>query len=833
MRPNTDFVSSAPSIPTPVAVRREPSRGASSANIYDTIFQISTDGVARGVGHLSTADAELDGRSIQVDGRTLVNFGSCSYLGLERDPSIVEGICDAARRFGSQFSSSRSYLSIGQYEELEGLLDQIFGRPTIACPSTTLGHMSALPVLVGDGDAIILDQQVHHSVQTAAQLLKARGVPLKIVRHNRLDRLEALVRELENKHERVWVFVDGVYSMYGDVAPIEELQQMLDRHRRMWLYVDDAHGMSWAGENGCGYIRGQMDQHDRMVVAASLNKAFAAAGGVLVLPNKELRDRIRSCGPTMIFSGPIQPPMLGAAIASARLHLSERLPQAQRELKALIDHTNAKIAELGLPQVAINETPLFFIPTGLPRLVYRLVQNLMSDGFYANAGVFPAVPMKQGGLRFTIHRGLRTQDIDVMLERLAYHYPRVLAEEGSSLDDVKRAFRMTGIVVPERSPAERVELRPSTSGLRLRHVTSIAQLDAARWDEQFAGRGPMSHAALSMMERVFAESDDPEQRAEPGYLWIEDECGKVVLATMYSVSLIKEDMFARTQVSEKLEEVRRNGDPHYLVSKALVLGTPLSVGEHLVLDREHPRWREALSQMIAELQAAKARAGANQILLRDFEMGADEELRTAMLELGFFEHRLPDMMSIEQMNWDCRDTYLASLGQKYRYNLRKEAIAFEDRFDVETDCDCSEETIEQCYAIYRAVHARSLRLNVFALPYALFREMFRHPEYDVIRLYLREQEGPRKPVAVLFSHRDQEMYCALLVGLDDEYLRSHNTYKQVLFQSVERARALGASRMNLAFTADLEKKKLGARPRPTCAYVQLDDDYAAVVMEAC
>ena len=258
----------------------------------------------------------------------------------------------------------------------------------------------------------------------------------------------------------------------------------------------------------------------------------------------------------------------------------------------------------------------------------------------------------------------------------------------------------------------------------------------------------------------------------------------------------------------------------------LKLGGSSSQHEHLMIDRSHPRWGEALSQLVDHLQAVKQRAGASQILLRDFPMGDDEAMRARMLELGFFEYQLPDMMTIDHMGWADREQYLASLGGKYRYNLRKEAIAFEDRFEMDTSKELSESEVEQCYALYRAVHARSLRLNVFPLPLELFRAMLRHPEYDVIRLFLREEasDGPRRPVAVLVSHRGREQYTALLVGLDDSTLYTHKTYKQVLFRCVERARALGCTRMNLAFTADLEKKKLGARPQPTCAYVQLDDD---------
>lgn len=555
---------------------------------------------------------------------------------------------------------------------------------------------------------------------------------------------------------------------------------------------------------------------------------------MLVLPNAELHERVRVCGPTMIFSGPIQPPMLGAAIASAQLHLSDELESAQAELADLVAHTNDRIAALGLPQVEVSDAPLFFIPTGLPRLVYAIVQRLMADGFYLNAGVFPAVPMKQGGLRFTVHRGLSRADIDRMLERLHHHYHQVLAEEGSSLENVRKAFRMTGIVMPEvaandslHAPAEQ-----AAGTLVVRHESSIARFDAARWDQKFAGRGAMTHAALAMMEQVFTAQDDPRTRAEPGYIWIEDERGEVVLATMYTASLTKDDMFARASVSEQLEQVRRTDDPNYLVSKAIVLGTPLSVGDHLWLDRDHPKWREALTTLTTVLGEAKQRAGATKILLRDFAQGADDELRDALLDLGFFEHRLPDRMTIDSMPWADRAAYLAALPQKYRYNVRKEAIAFEERFEIRTEKDVDDAEIDRCYALYRQVHARSYALNVFPLPRDLFAAMFRHPQYDVIRLALREH-GPDAPtVAVLISHRAGGCHSALLVGLDGEFQRSHNTYKQALFQCVQRAHALGDTHLDLAFTAELEKKKLGARPRPTCAYALLDDDYALTVIES-
>src|SRR6185436_14972501 len=120
-----------------------------------------------------------------------------------------------------------------------------------------------------------------------------------------------------------WYMADGVYSMYGDYAPLKDIMQLLYNHEQLHLYVDDAHGMSWAGKNGAGFAKTILPRHERMFLVTSLNKAFAAGGGCLVYPNDDWKRKVRNCGSTMIFSGPVQPPLLGAAIASAQIHLSD------------------------------------------------------------------------------------------------------------------------------------------------------------------------------------------------------------------------------------------------------------------------------------------------------------------------------------------------------------------------------------------------------------------------------------------------------------------------------------------------------------------------------
>ncbi|MCP5045235.1 MAG: 8-amino-7-oxononanoate synthase, partial [bacterium] len=111
--------------------------GTSSQRL-EIIDAVINEGRARGVMHLSAEDDQLDGRTILIDERPRLHFASCSYLGLELDPRLRDGAIDAASRYGTQFSSSRSYVSVPLYQELEALVDRIFDAHTLITPSTTL-----------------------------------------------------------------------------------------------------------------------------------------------------------------------------------------------------------------------------------------------------------------------------------------------------------------------------------------------------------------------------------------------------------------------------------------------------------------------------------------------------------------------------------------------------------------------------------------------------------------------------------------------------------------------------------------------------------------------
>ncbi len=395
-----------------------------------------------GIAQLITEDDTLDGRYVTVDGKKMRNFGSCSYLGLEMDERMKAASIAALMQYGTQFSCSRAYLSIGLYRELEGLLEQMFERPVVVAPTTTLGHLSNIPVLIGANDAVILDHQVHSSVQTAVGLVKAKGVHVEMIRHNNMEMLENRIQKLEGQYDKVWYMADGIYSMYGDAAPLVELEELLNSYPNFYLYIDDAHGMSWTGNKGTGYVLSQMEFHPKMILITSLNKSFGAGGSAIVFPDEETKTLVRNCGSTLMFSGPIQPAMLGAAIASAKIHLSEEIHRLQKKLETRINCFTQTAEELDLLLLSDAPSPIFFIGVGKQEVGYELCHRMLQSGFYCNIAAFPSVPRNNTGIRMTLTNHHSMTDIYHLLNTMAAHLSDILNEQNTTKSAILRAFKI-------------------------------------------------------------------------------------------------------------------------------------------------------------------------------------------------------------------------------------------------------------------------------------------------------------------------------------------------------------------------------------------------------
>ncbi|APR76505.1 2-amino-3-ketobutyrate coenzyme A ligase [Minicystis rosea] len=822
-----------------------------------TIDSIHQEAIRHGLYFLDPDDEELHGRTFSLEGRELLSFASCSYLGLEHHPDLVAGVVRAVTRYGTQFSATRGFVSAPPYAELEALMSEVLGGHALVCSSTSLGHQSALGVLATEKDAIVLDHQAHYSIQQAAQLTRTAGCQVEIVRHGELDRVLSVVERLAKQRRTVWLAVDGVYSMYGDLAPVDLLREALQIAPNVRLYVDDAHGMSWAGEHGRGSFLDRMKLSERIVLATSLNKAFAAGGGCLLFTSAEERQLVRKTGGPLFFSGPLQPPMLGAAIASARLHLSAEIYVRQAMLRERVLLANRLIREAGLPLLVENESPIFFLRLGLPRLAFEVARRLMAEGIYVTPSVYPTVPMRRGGIRLSITAAHTTADVRLVIDRLAAHIPAVLSEEGLSIDFLDQEFSsalprpdreatpsletlIKELVTDKRAPrpAPAIALAPrgpveQDDGLRVERFTSIQQIDKDTWNALLGTAGFISWDSLRMQEQVFAGGSEPENRWGFLYVIVRDARDRIVAAAPFTVALCKDDMLMREEVSRRVEE-RRRLDPHFLSSRALLLGSLLSEGNHLYLDRSGP-WRAALTRILEVARAAYDESGCAVMVLRDFPAD-DAEMRTEMLHHGLVEvptldtHVLPITEATEEES-------LAGIKRSKRRFLREriaQARSYERRVHGAGVGDpLSAEEIAHLHQLYLAVARKAFRLNVFHLPPRLLAAMLESPAWEIVTLRLNpEHGGPAhgRPVAFYAAHKQDGHYGGFLCGVDYDYVHTHGAYRQLLYQTVKRAKELGVTTIRFGMTADLEKRRYGTVVVQSCVYMQARDHFSSALL---
>jgi 7-keto-8-aminopelargonate synthetase-like enzyme len=405
-------------------------------------LKLMTESMAKakslGVIHSNFTDHTLNGQTVNVGGKDFYHFASCSYLGLELDKRIKTAAKDAIDRYGVLFSCSRTYLETNLYGILEDKFQEIFEKPCVVVATTSLGHISWIPNVVQKNDAVIMDQQVHRSVQNATMMAKANGTHVEVLRHNRMDMLENRIIELSKKYNKIWYMADGVYSMFGDVAPMEQLYNLLDTYEQFNIYVDDEHGMSWAGKHGRGFALSQVNyQHPKMCLITSLSKGFGASGGVMVFGEEHQKDLIKFIGSTLVFSGPVSPAILAGCIASANIHLSSEIYVRQNILKDRMRFFVDKSNELNLPIVRQDHSPICFIGTGPnPIDSLEIAHNLQKDGFFVNASSFPVVPLKNAGIRITTN----TTHTEELIEKLLTSLKNRMDDIGIDKEEVMIAF---------------------------------------------------------------------------------------------------------------------------------------------------------------------------------------------------------------------------------------------------------------------------------------------------------------------------------------------------------------------------------------------------------
>jgi 8-amino-7-oxononanoate synthase len=352
-----------------------------------------------------------EGTTVTVDGREIIMIGSNNYLGLTTHPKVRQAAIDAIEKYGTSCTGSR-FLNgtLRLHLELEERLAKFVGKEAAIVFSTGMfANLGAISCLAGPNDYLICDKDDHASIVDGAMLSTGK---MKRFRHNDVDHLERILKQLPASSGSM-VIVDGVFSMGGDIAPLNEIAPICKKYGAR-LYVDDAHSIGMLG-NGRGTAAhfGLTDEVD--LIMGTFSKSFASIGG-FIAGDYEVIDYIQHYARSFIFSASLPPANLMAAQAS--LDIMETEPEHVEQLWDNGMKMLAGLNKLGFDTGA-TQTPIIPIIIGDIEPTLLTWKLLFERGVYANPVISPAVPEGQSMLRTSYMATHTDEQLDKALDILA------------------------------------------------------------------------------------------------------------------------------------------------------------------------------------------------------------------------------------------------------------------------------------------------------------------------------------------------------------------------------------------------------------------------------
>jgi glycine C-acetyltransferase len=341
-----------------------------------------------------------------VDGKRVLNFCSNNYLGLANHPKLIEAAAAALHKYGVGPGAVRSIAGTMEiHTELEQRLAKFKGvEAAIVLQSGFSANTAVIPVLVGKEDLILSDALNHASIIDGSRLSGAR---IERYTHADVADLERMIKENAGTYRRALVITDGVFSMDGDMAPLDKIYEVTNRYDIM-LMVDDAHGEGVVGRGGRGIVdhfglHGKVD-----VEVGTLSKAFGVVGGI-VAGSAKVIEWVRQRGRPFLFSSATPPADVAACIAAVDLlesstELVDRLWENARYFKAALK-------EMGL-NTGSSVTPITPVMLGEAPPAQQFSRELFAESVFAMSLGFPTVPQGKARIRVMISAAHSRDDLD-------------------------------------------------------------------------------------------------------------------------------------------------------------------------------------------------------------------------------------------------------------------------------------------------------------------------------------------------------------------------------------------------------------------------------------
>ena len=377
--------------------------------IQDELQNLKDAGLYNRIRTLSSPQ----GAWLVVDGKKVLNFCSNNYLGLANHPKIVQAVQAAVQKYGVGPAAVRTIAGTMELHlELERRLAAFKGvESAITLQSGFTANLATVPAIVGKDDAVFSDELNHASIIDGCRLSGA-----KIIRYAHCDPqdLDRVMTENHGKYPHTMVITDGVFSMDGDIAPLDQIYAVAQKHDTI-LMVDDAHGEGVLGKGGRGIVdhfglHGKVD-----IEIGTLSKAFGVVGG-LVAGSPVVVEWLRQRGRPFLFSSAMTVPDVAACLAA--LDLLEESTVYVDKLWQNARYFKTEMKRLGF-DTGLSSTPITPIMLGEAPLAQQFSREMFENGVFAMALGFPTVPRGKARIRVMISAAHEQSDLDQGLEAFA------------------------------------------------------------------------------------------------------------------------------------------------------------------------------------------------------------------------------------------------------------------------------------------------------------------------------------------------------------------------------------------------------------------------------
>ncbi len=344
-----------------------------------------------------------------MDGKPTIMLSANNYLNLTTHPKVMNAMIEATKKYGAGSGSVRAIAGtmdihlaaekkVAEFKKVEAALIYSAGYTV---------NVGLIPTLVtGKDDVIISDELNHGSIIDGVRLTKANRA---VYAHNDMGELEAVLAANKGAKRKL-IITDGVFSMDGDIAPLDEIDKLAKEHGAM-VYVDDCHGEGVLGETGAGIVDHFGLQGSVDFETGSFSKALGVQGGILA-GTEMTRTHALNHSRSWLLSGS-QPPGVAAAQKAAVEVLMEE-PQHHQKLWQNTDYFRSELQSMGF-DTGVSTTPIIPVMCGESSVAKDFTVELSKEGVMAGAIVFPMVARDKARIRTQMSSGLSRDDLDEVL----------------------------------------------------------------------------------------------------------------------------------------------------------------------------------------------------------------------------------------------------------------------------------------------------------------------------------------------------------------------------------------------------------------------------------